>query len=139
MKTAENGISLHSFPMDRPAILRQWISFVNVTRKNWSGPTKHSLLCSLHFKEDCFPAKYRIMDSIGVKYRKRDLEKDAVPTIQAETSSPIGMSPLLGDKRKLHTDSPLSSTPKRPRRAFQKREADRVRLECEFFYCFLGL
>jgi hypothetical protein len=67
------------------------------------------------------------MDSIGVKYKKRDLEKDAVPTIRAETSSPMGISPLVGDKRK-HVDSPICSTPKRPRRAFQKREADRVRI-----------
>lgn len=131
-KTSENGISLHSFPVDRPAILRQWVKFVKVTRKNWSGPSKHSVLCSLHFNEECYPTKFRMMDSMGVK----ELEKEAVPTIQPFTP----VSPLEGEKRQ--SDSPLSSTPKRPTRTFQNREVDRVRwvqfhnslLECNVIY-----
>lgn len=67
---------------------------------------------------------------------QEELEKEAVPTIQPFTP----VSPLGGEKRQ--SDSPLSSTPKRPTRTFQNREVDRVRwvqfhnslLECNVIY-----
>jgi hypothetical protein len=109
-------VSLHSFPFDRPPVLRHWVQFVHNTRKNWSGPTKHSLLCSLHFSDDAYPAKYRMMALVGIPVKRRELEKDAVPTKYPQQSQPPPPlhSPLL------------CSTPKRPRRAFQKRETQRV-------------
>lgn len=80
-KTYKNGdVSLHSFPFDRPEILRQWTNFVRTSRKNWNGPSKYSVLCSDHFDADAYPAKYRIMETVGQIVHAKTLNKDAVPT-----------------------------------------------------------
>lgn len=71
-----DGVSLHQFPFDRPSILRQWTVFVHNSRKNWNGPTKASVLCSAHFTEDSYPAKYRLMESVGVPVQRKELERD---------------------------------------------------------------
>lgn len=80
-KTYKDGdVSLHSFPFDRPEILRQWTNFVGKSRKNWNGPSKYSVLCSDHFDADAYPAKYRIMETMGRIVQFKTLNKDAVPT-----------------------------------------------------------
>ncbi|XP_061171103.1 THAP domain-containing protein 1-like [Saccostrea echinata] len=78
-KTETNGISLHYFPFDRPQILRQWTSIVQRNRKKWSGPTEHSVLCSLHFSEDSYPPKFRLMATMGIPCKQKELERDVVP------------------------------------------------------------
>lgn len=84
----DSDVSLHSFPFDRPEILRQWITFVKTTRKDWSGPTKYSVLCSNHFDVDSYPAKYRLMESMGQTVTKRKLNNNAVPTKHVKIGTP---------------------------------------------------
>ena len=114
--------SFHYFPFDRPAILRQWIRFVKQTRKDWKGPRKYSALCSLHFTVDSYPAKYKILESLGEKITRRELLKDAVPTIHRKAAS-LHEKPEFAESE---WSSPLCPAPKKPRRAFLKREAQRV-------------
>ena len=69
--TTLNGVSMHSFSEKRPDIYRQWVAFVKRKRKDWT-PTRHSLLCSAHFAEDCFPLKFRLGLLETVKLRPDD-------------------------------------------------------------------
>lgn len=119
----KDGVSLHYFPFDRPAVLRQWTLFVQNTRKNWNGPSKYSVVCSMHFSEDAYPAKYRIMESMGKSVARKDLNKDAVPSIRKYPEASKDTTPALGKRQ---ATTPLTSTPKKPRRAFIKRETQRV-------------
>ena len=84
----DSDVSLHSFPFDRPEILRQWITFVKTTRKDWSGPTKYNVLCSNHFVEDSHPEKYRLMECMGQTVTKRKLNNNAVPTKHVNEVTP---------------------------------------------------
>ncbi|XP_062567897.1 THAP domain-containing protein 10-like [Saccostrea cucullata] len=92
-----DGISLHQFPFDRPAILRQWTAYVKNSRKNWTGPTSASVLCSVHFSPDSYPAKYRIMESMGVPVQRKELERDAVPTVKIQI--PEEKTPFTGETK----------------------------------------
>jgi THAP domain len=82
-----DGVTFHAFPKytDWRAI---WIR--NVRRKDWQ-PSPKSVLCSLHFKEECFEvaAEFR---------RRRDLKKDAVPTV---FSYPKHLLPTEANHRRL--------------------------------------
>ncbi|CAG4954241.1 unnamed protein product [Colias eurytheme] len=53
------NIFFHRFPKDS-LVKNKWIEATG--RKNWF-PTKHSLICSIHFHEDSFtgPSKFRRM------------------------------------------------------------------------------
>ena len=69
----------------RKTILK-WTSAVKRQRVNWGGPSSSSLLCSKHFKEDCFVTEgVRYHDELGVLAQKR-LKPDAVPTIFARST-----------------------------------------------------
>ena len=37
--------------------------------------------CELHFAPECYPAEYRIKQSLGIEVKKKRLLPDAVPTI----------------------------------------------------------
>ena len=79
------GYSLHSFPKD-DTMRKKWTSAVKRQRVNWGGPSSSSLLCSKHFKEDCFVTEgVRYRDELGVPAQKR-LKPDAVPTIFARST-----------------------------------------------------
>ena len=71
-----DGVSLFKFPQD-PDLRKQWIAQVKRTRDKWTGPTKHSVLCSIHFTDDCFD---KSMERYGLK-QKPLLKRNAVPTI----------------------------------------------------------
>ena len=76
--------SLHEFPKNE-AIRKKWIKAVKEQRSNWDGPSPYSLLCSLHFTDDCFiPKGVRFRDELGMPTAKR-LKPDAVPTIFARS------------------------------------------------------
>ncbi|ELU05365.1 hypothetical protein CAPTEDRAFT_201348 [Capitella teleta] len=63
-------------------------------RDDWD-PSKFSVLCSVHFKEDDFPLKYRLQcytDIAGVKGRR--LLPEAVPTIHV-TQDDVESSPTI--------------------------------------------
>ncbi|XP_021341179.1 THAP domain-containing protein 3-like [Mizuhopecten yessoensis] len=93
--TTINGVSMHTFPAKRPDIHRQWVAFVRRKRKDWE-PTRHTVLCSAHFEEDCFPLKFRLglLESSG-KTVKRTLEEDAVPTIFNTATTPTMSTPTM--------------------------------------------
>ena len=76
------GCSLHKYSQDE-AIKRKWIKAVKQQRSNWDSPSPHSLLCSKHFKDDCFVTEgVRFGDEMGMSTAKR-LKPDVVPTIFA--------------------------------------------------------
>lgn len=79
-----DGVSLHKFPFDLPGILRQWTAFMHNLKKNQNGPTQASVLCSAHFMEDFYLAKYRLMESVGTPVKRKEFERDFFPTIQTE-------------------------------------------------------
>ncbi|XP_021351593.1 THAP domain-containing protein 1-like [Mizuhopecten yessoensis] len=125
--TAINGVSMHTFPAKRPDIHRQWVAFVRRKRKDWE-PTRHTVLCSAHFEEDCFPLKFRLglLESSG-KTVKRTLEEDAVPTIFNSATTPTMPTPTMQTfhgKRSSSPETELTTpkTVKRPRSAFVKRD-----------------
>ena len=61
---------------------------------------------------------------------RRDSNKDAIPEIQTKVDDSV-ITPLLG-KRQANPTNPLTITPKKPRRAFLRRESQRV----SYFYVF---
>ena len=82
--TSSMGYSLHSFPKDE-TLRRKWVSAVKLQRSNWDGPSSSSLLCSKHFKEDCFVIEgVQFHDALGIPAQKH-LKTDAVPTIFARS------------------------------------------------------
>ena len=119
--TNKDEVSLHTFPLKDPPILKQWVAFVRRKRAYWEGPTRYSCLCSAHFTAESYPMKYRILESAGKPVAKKDLIKGSVPTIDA----------VLDTKAVPSRDS----SPKR-RMAFTKRENKRVRLHFIFYTVF---
>ena len=74
--SSKDGIGVFRLPKDMK-LRSKWIQQVKRTRANWSGPLYHSVLCSLHFTDDCFEAS---PSCYGIK-KKAVLKKDAFPTI----------------------------------------------------------
>ncbi|XP_060072687.1 THAP domain-containing protein 10-like [Ylistrum balloti] len=109
--TNKDGVYLHFFPLKNNDVCRKWNSFVTSKRKNWAGATKHSVICSKHSDESCYPAKYKIMESLGQSVRRKDLLPDAVLSIHASEPNPM---------------SNITETPKKQRMAFTKRENARI-------------
>lgn len=107
-KTHKDSVSLHHFPMKNSLLMRQWVAFVKRKRNSWPGPTQYSCLCSDHFTTDCYPMKYKIMESQGKPVARRNLLDDAVPTIDSPDTAAC------------------ASSSKPARMAFTKRENARV-------------
>ena len=79
------GYSLHSFSKDNTR-RRKWTSAVKRQGVNWGGPSSSSLLCSKHFKEDCFVTEWvKYRDELCAPAQKR-LNPDAIPTIFARST-----------------------------------------------------
>ena len=74
--SSKDGIGVFRLPKDMK-LRSKWIQQVKRTRANWSGPSYHSVLCSLHFTDDCFEAS---PSCYGIK-KKAVLKKDAFSTI----------------------------------------------------------
>ena len=113
--TSGMGYSLHSFPKDE-TVRKRWISAVKRQRSSWSSPSSCSLLCSKHFKEDCFVTEgVRYRDDFGVPALRR-LKAGAVPTIFPRSSH--------------HLDGNSSSSTSSGRPLSERREQRSVRLQC---------
>ena len=111
--THKDGISLFKFPKN-PHLLKKWVEQVRRTRDKWE-PTKHSVLCSMHFEADCFEPYSVLSQSMGLSKKTPKLKPDAVPTIfrrpkRPATGDPEGVDPV----------------PKKARSAYEKRERARV-------------
>lgn len=48
-ETEKVSLSTFGFPLDKPELLAKWTQFVN--RANWT-PTRYSVLCIKHFKDE---------------------------------------------------------------------------------------
>ena len=78
---ADESLSFFRFPVKDPSLLKQWIHAIG--RQKFS-PTKHSRLCSVHFKEEYFELDIysQIMAQEHTKRRRgRRLKAGSVPTI----------------------------------------------------------
>ena len=75
------GYSLHEFPRD-DGLRAKWTRAVKLHRVGWKGPTASSVLCSKHFKPDCFITEgVRYRDAVGIPAQKRRLKANAIPSI----------------------------------------------------------
>ncbi|XP_072464841.1 THAP domain-containing protein 3 [Notamacropus eugenii] len=63
-------LTFHRFPFSRPELLKEWV--LNIGRGNFK-PKQHTVICSEHFKPDCFSA-------FG---NRKNLKQNAVPTVFA--------------------------------------------------------
>ena len=137
--TYRENVSFFKFPCD-PVMQQKWVKQVQRTRAEWSGPSEHSVICSVHFTDDCFETN--LTEKFGLEKQKR-LKEDAVPTIFRRFCSQSQKNPSLStepeascsSKRKGITEEPdLSKTAddfaptKKKRSAYEKRERARVRL-----------
>ena len=100
--SGSDDISIHTFPKD-PETRKKWICFVKNHRSCWDGPTKHSVICSLHFSADDF--EQDLQNKLMKIKKRKNLRKGAVPCL---------FTPVAGQDS-VH------------RSAFVKRERRRVR------------
>ncbi|KAF1371843.1 hypothetical protein PFLUV_G00273570 [Perca fluviatilis] len=109
-----SGLSFFKFPLNDKDRLKQWIH--NVKRTSWT-PTKHSRLCAIHFRQDCFLVfRERIM-----------LKPDAVPTI---------FYPDLHAKAKVrHTSVSRNATARKTDPATQARRRRNVSHDHDYIVC----
>ena len=125
------GISLHAFPRDK-GDFRQWVKFVKTKRDKWEV-TKHSVLCSEHFEEKCYPAKYKLLANMGcTPPKKKTLLEHAIPTIQSAMS-------ISDHHDEPEADAMTPSSSKKPRTAYTKREITRVRTRTVLLYSCLHI
>jgi len=95
------GIFVHTIPFfgdSRPEAIKRrkkWVDFVKAKRAKWE-PTKHSAVCSVHFKPDDYVFQYVLVPTLGkpsVPRLKRDKIGIVVfPTVHAidvDTSLPL--------------------------------------------------
>ena len=84
-----DNVSLHLFPKETER-RKKWIKFIKDEQKNFDKPTLYQAICEKHFKPECYPMKYRLMDSMekgkGYLYTQKRLNPDAVPTIHTKPS-----------------------------------------------------
>ena len=95
------GIFVHTIPFfgdSRPEAIKRrkkWVDFVKAKRAKWE-PTKHSAVCSVHFKPNDYVFQYVLVPTLGkpsVPRLKRDKIGIVVfPTVHAidvDTSLPL--------------------------------------------------
>ena len=70
-KTKGDGLTFHAFPIDKPALCKQW----TIATKRIFQPTTNHFLCNHHFKESDY-----IFQNQSGKYN-RHLKENAVPSV----------------------------------------------------------
>ena len=91
----EKGIALHIIPFfgdDRAEARKRrkkWVDFIKAKRANWK-PTKHSAVCSEHFKPVDFQRYFSGLPGANFKPRlkKDDLGVSVFPTVHASSIVP---------------------------------------------------
>ena len=53
----KTGHALHMLPKDTNLRL-QWVKFAQVKRTDFVEPTKHSVICNIHFSPDCYEKSF---------------------------------------------------------------------------------
>ena len=79
-KGSDGKFSLFTFPKN-PERRAQWSREVAKTRSDWTGPSDHSVLCSLHFTKDSFEASIALTTELGLPAKRRKLKDSAVPSL----------------------------------------------------------
>ena len=51
--------TMHKLPKDAN-LRRQWVKFAQVKRADFLGPTKHSVICNIHFSPDCYEKSFMV-------------------------------------------------------------------------------
>ena len=104
---ASGKVRLYRFPRDK-LFSDKWSVQVRRTRADWVAPSKHSVLCSEHFAEECFDKSASLRDAMGFgSNNARDLLPDAVLA--------------LFSRKPLQTPAPARSS-----KAVEKRERKKV-------------
>ncbi|XP_061195141.1 THAP domain-containing protein 10-like [Saccostrea echinata] len=78
-KRQSDGVSVHVFPKDE-RLRAAWCRFVKLTRADWSGPSKYTVICSDHFNEDCYEVHFSLMKDFGIPAKKRP-RQGSIPSI----------------------------------------------------------
>ena len=79
-KGSDGRFILFTFPKN-PERRAQWSREVAKTRSDWTGPSDHSVLCSLHFTNDSFEASIALTTELGLPAKRRKLKDSAVPSL----------------------------------------------------------
>ena len=94
----QRGIGLHRIPFfhdpreESIKRRRKWVNFVQQRRAKWE-PTKHSKICSLHFKREDFTRMFTLLPKQKIpsspRLKEDDLGPCIFPSIQATESKPL--------------------------------------------------
>uniref|UniRef100_A0A8C8SK74 THAP domain containing 3 n=1 Tax=Pelusios castaneus TaxID=367368 RepID=A0A8C8SK74_9SAUR len=95
-------LTFHRFPLSRPELLARWVG--NIGRSDFR-PSSHAVLCSQHFRPDCFSA-------FG---NRTNLKPNAVPTLFASPRSATDFTGTEDGRRSdvetvLHQETQASRT-----------------------------
>ena len=90
---SKEGIALHPIPFygkDDPQKRKRrkkWVDFVQLKRAHWT-PSKHSHVCSKHFREDDFTVRILglMEEDVGRRLRRDEIGVCVFPTIQSSDS-----------------------------------------------------
>lgn len=141
--TNADNISVHEFPKEiKRELRRKWINFVKTKRQDFNQPSRFSVLCELHFAPDCYPAEYRIKQSMCIEIKKKRLLPDVVPTIHLPVTSTSSShnTPIHNASKIDVTHVPNIGVPASAstavRGAFRKRECLRVFHLITFYFLF---
>ncbi|XP_074162482.1 THAP domain-containing protein 3 isoform X2 [Sminthopsis crassicaudata] len=82
-------LTFHRFPFSRPELLKEWV--LNIGRGNFK-PKQHTVICSEHFRPDCFSA-------FG---NRKNLKQNAVPTVFAfQETAQVALRPSAWEREGL--------------------------------------
>ena len=96
------GVSIHHFPDQNKNkdLYLKWVQFVRKHRPNFKGPRSRSqvILCSAHFKEECFSVRKDVAEQIGIR---RMLVKGAYPSIDVAGVGQLDPEPFTDRLRRM--------------------------------------
>ena len=97
-----DGVSIHHFPdqnKDKDLYLK-WVQFVRKHRPSFKGqgPRSQVVLCSAHFKDECFNIRNDIAEQIGIR---RALVKGTYPSIDVAGVVQLDPEPFTDGKHAL--------------------------------------
>ena len=106
-------ISMHMFP-SHEVTRRKWTKFVQRHRPSFR-PTKSSVLCSVHFTQDCYARRIDLLGSesqadLSNIASTRRLNKGAVPTIDTAITPSPNSNLSRRDKKKVRLYHVFAST-----------------------------
>lgn len=110
------------------------------TGVDWTGPSDHSVLCSLHFTKDCFEPSTVLTAELGLPAKRRKLKDSAVPSLFPKAadvrakSTEWAVGSVHYPPAQVHVG--LSTCASQSRSATIKRERSQVGYVCTFIYMY---